>query len=187
MNLQLALSMTAAKPIPNQFDIEQDQTSCDGSFPKNLNLVQEAPPLEILNSNTAYSGTPVDSSNFNQASSFRLAESHSLENQPKVNPDDVGAPTNCCAQNEASNNPAECKCGPNGQESGSDSIGDLKGQADGQTEGQSGREQAAPHAGVQEAPPAGEQAGHDNGRDSPGIWQLYVEPWICEHVPWKSC
>lgn len=188
MNLHLlfllpALSMTAAKPTPIESDIGLDPTSYDDPFPKNVDLVQGASALEKLD--TAYSGTTVASSfgttqipnrlpsGFDQASSFRLAENtpvNTPEGQPKVGGEE-GTQARCCRQKGI---PAGCKCGPMGEDIGRDPLGNSGGQPGGESGGQSERD-------------PGEQSRGKGGSDSPGIWQLYVEPWICEHVPFGNC
>lgn len=191
MNLRLllllpALSMTVAKPIPIESGTDLDPNSYDGPFPKNLDLVQGAPTLE--NSNVAYSGTQAVSSfdtiqfptqlpsNFDQASSFHLAENTPVDSpkeQPKVRIED-GTQAHCCKPNAASDIPAGCKCSPIGKEPGRDSGGGLGGQPGRQAVEQQGRDQ-----GGQEGKEGRQEVG-----DSPGIWQLYVEPWMCANIPW---
>lgn len=176
-----ALSMTTAKPIPIEFNAELDPTSYNDPIPQNLGVVQEGPTLE--NSNTAYSGTTFASS-FSTAqipnqlhSSFDRDSPSGVADVATVNTGgEDGSKAHCCEQKKL----VECDC----VRPEKDREGQLDGQSGRPSEGQLRR----PSEGQSGRPSEGQGgANGEEDRDSrPGIWQIYVEPWICQHVLWKT-
>lgn len=176
-----ALSMTTAKPIPIEFNAELDSTSYNDPIPQNLGLVQEGPMLE--SSNTAYYGTTVASpfgtaqipnqlpSSFDRDSPFRDADA-----APVNTGGEGGSKAHCCERKKESDGLVECEC--------------VQPEKDweGQSDGRSGRP-GSPSEGQSGRPSEGQgEANGEEGRDSRmGLWQIYVESWLCQQFPWKTC
>lgn len=195
-----ALSMTTAKPIPIEFNAELDPTSYNDPIPQNLGGVQEGPTLE--NSNTAYSGTTFASwfstaqiPNQLHSSFVRDSPSGVADVAPVNTGGEDGSKANCCEQKKL----VECDCDQPEKDREGQSDGQSgrpgsppEGQSGSPSEGQSGRPSEGqlrrPSEGQPGRPSEGQRgANGEEGRDSrPGIWQIYVEPWICQHVRWKS-
>lgn len=185
--------MTIARPIPIEFNAALDPTSYNDPIPQNLGLVQGEPTLK--NSTITYSTTTVASSfgtaqipnqlpsSFVQDSDFRLAD-NALVNIPEEEPkarDVDGSQAHCCEKRERSDSIVGCRCAQTERDYRGQLGGQSDGYSDGQPDGQSDR-QSDRQSGRQE-----EGKRREDNDSRPGLWQLYVQPWMCGHIPWNTC
>lgn len=185
--LLLALFMTIARPIPIEFNAGLDPTYYS-PVPQNLGLVQGGPTLE--NTNIAYSGTTVPTlvgtaqipnqlpSFSDWDSPFHLADNtpaNTPEAQSRVVESEDDSQAHCCEQRKEPDGVIGCKC----VQSEGDRGGQLGGQSDGQSDGKPSGQSNSQSDG---------QSGRKEESDSgPGLWQLYVEPWLCAHLMRLGC
>lgn len=191
MNLHLlvlltALFMTIARPNPIEFNAELDPIPYNDRVLQNLGMVQKGPTLE--NSNIAYTGTTVPSSvdtaqiphqlpsSFDWDSPFHLADNAPVKN-PEAQSRDGSEDAHCCEEKKGSGSVVGCKCVQSEKDRGRQLGGESDGQSDGHSDSQSDRQSGRQEEGNRQ----------EDNDSRPGIWQLYVEPWMCEHILLNNC